>query len=330
MYKLKKIILLQIIITCYIFVSCKKEEVSINITSDMFKITNNQATMPVWVNGKTDSKYLLVAVHGGPGSDVLDFRNYKNGIGFRLLENQYLVAYWQQRASGQSTGSENEVLFNIAQYVDDLDKVINEINLKYPDKKIVLFGHSWGGMLTSAFLKDPLKRSKVVAWIDAAGATNGFTLNQSSIDDINNEANKRISQGQDVDYWQERKQELIDYPDAANQIAYSVLDKIPEVTIKVNNSDFKIEDIGYMSNIALMQEIIVTNNVPSLGDVKFPTLFLWGKYDFAVSSKQRDEVINTIGSSVKKSVVFDASGHYMMFHEPEKFAQSVIEFINSL
>lgn len=130
--------------------------------------------------------------------------------------------------------------------------------------------------------------------------------------------------------WQERKQELIDFPDGANQIAYTVLDKIPEVTIKVNNSDLKITDIGYISNIKLLEEIIVTNNAPSLSSVNFPSLFLWGKYDFAVSSKQRDEVLKNIGSSVKKSVVFDASGHYMMFHEPEKFAQSINEFIASL
>lgn len=328
--KIKKFYFLTIIIACFAFLSCENEYTTSNKISDSLKIKNNQATMPVWVNGKKDSKYIILAVHGGPGSDVLDFRNYKKGKGFKLIENQFLVAYWQQRASGQSTGSHDESLFTIKQYVDDLDKVIDQLKTKYPDKKIVLFGHSWGGMLTSSYLKESINRNKLVAWINAAGVTNGNTLNQTTIDDIKNEVNKRISLGNDVAYWQKRKQELIDYPEEANQIAYTILEKIPEVIIKVNNSDFKIKDIGYISNIKLMKEIIKTNNVNHLNSVKFPTLFLWGKYDFAVSSKQRDEAMNNIGSTIKKSIVFDASGHYLMFHEPEKFAQSINDFIFSL
>lgn len=319
-----------ILFACFAVMSCKKENVNNNVTSDTFKISNKEATMPVWVHGKSDANYILLAVHGGPGSDILDFRTYKGGTGFKEIENNYLVAYWQQRASGESTGSEDEALFNIPQYAEDCDKVIDELKKRYPNKKIILFGHSWGGMLTSYYLRDAARRAKVVAWIDAAGATHGQTLNQSSIDDINVEANKRIALGQNTAYWQERKQELVDFPDAANQIAYTVLEKIPEVLVKVDNSDFKIKDIGYISNVALFPEIIVTDNTPFLKDIKFPSLFLWGKYDFAVSSKQRDEAITNIGSTIKKNIVFDASGHYMMFHEPDKFAQSIIEFMKGL
>ena len=282
------------------------------------------------MHGKSDAKYILLAVHGGPGSDVLDFRNYKNGTGFKAIEDKFLVAYWQQRASGQSTGSNNEKYFTIAQYAEDCDKVIDVLKTRYPGKKIVLLGHSWGGMLTSYYLRDAARRAKVVAWIDAAGATHGQTLMQASTDNINAEADRRIAAGQEVKFWKETKSNLLTYPDAVNQIAYGVTEKIPEVVVKVNNSDFTINDRGYISNATLFSEIIKTDNTPYLKQVKMPSLFLWGKYDYAVPSQQRDEVIANIGSSSKKSVIFNASGHYMMFHEPQVFSKSIIDFINGL
>ncbi|MFZ1495686.1 MAG: alpha/beta fold hydrolase, partial [Saprospiraceae bacterium] len=179
-----------VIFSIFCFVSCEKDNNDEQIK--MFSVINKSETMPVWLYGNYNSNYIILAVHGGPGSDVLDFRNYKGGLGFKQIEQTHLVAYWQQRASGQSTGPSDTTYYNITQYVEDCDKVVDQLRARFPNKKIVLFGHSWGGMLTSSYLKDANRRAKVVAWIDAAGAHNGTTLFQSSIDDINAEADKRI------------------------------------------------------------------------------------------------------------------------------------------
>ena len=70
------------------------------------------------------------------------------------------MAYWQQRASGQSKGTNKNDLYTIEQYVEDADKIIDELKIKYPNREIVLFGHSWGGTLTSSYLKDSNRRKK--------------------------------------------------------------------------------------------------------------------------------------------------------------------------
>ena len=121
----------------------KKDDAPIITPTPTFTVENNHETMPVWVHGKSDAGCILIAVHGGPGSDVLDFRTYQSGTGFKKIEEDYLVAYWQQRSAGQSYGSDDTTHFTIAQYVQDLDKVVDEIKARYPNKKIALLGHSW-------------------------------------------------------------------------------------------------------------------------------------------------------------------------------------------
>lgn len=294
-------------------------------------VKNAEESMPVWVNGNKDSKFIILAVHGGPGSDVLDFLNYQNGTAFKKIQEKYLVAYWQQRASGQSVGSDNKKYFTIAQYVDDTDKIVDQLQKTYPDKKIVLLGHSWGGMLTSSYLKEEAHRAKIIAWVYAAGLQNGTSMSETSTTDINTEADARIKANDKAEEWEATKKLLKENPEKFNSIAYAATQIIPEVLIKVHNdTDFKFTTRALNSNSALSQEIFKTNNNQYLKNITMPCLVLWGKYDFAVSKTYRNELLQNIGSKNVTSIDFNASGHYMMFHEPDLFAKSVIDFVGTL
>lgn len=316
----------------FMFTACDKDnpvEPTIE-PAPTFTVVNDEETMPIWVNGKEDSEYIILAVHGGPGSNVLDFRTYKEGTGFKQIENTFLVAYWQQRASGQSQGPDKTDYYNIDQYVEDADIVINELKIRHPGKKIVLFGHSWGGMLTSSYLKENNRKEKVVAWVNAAGVHNGISFTQATVDDINAEADKRIQQNENIEFWEDIKVQLQEDPENANALAYSVLDNIPEVVVKVKNADFTLTQRAVNSNIKLFSEILETDNTPFVGGFNLPILFLWGEYDFAVSETLRDEVISKVDAQYITNITFPASGHYMMFHEPDLFATSMINFIDGL
>lgn len=293
-----------------------------------FTVVNSEETMPVWVYGNPDSGIILLAVHGGPGSDVLDFRNYLGGKGFRQIEKQHLIAYWQQRASGQSYGSDDSAYFTINQYVEDLDRIIEEIKSRYPDKKIALFGHSWGGMLTSSYLKKPERSGKIQAWINASGVTDSTVLLEASVLDINEEADKRINQQENIAYWKNLKDRLNNLN--ANATAYALLEQIPEVEIKVNMGDFKFTQRALTSNRILFQSIKETDNTEALNNFTKPVLVLWGQYDFAVSKQIRDAALANLTKAKVTNVLFRNSGHYMMFHEPEEFARSIISFLGTL
>jgi pimeloyl-ACP methyl ester carboxylesterase len=308
----------------------QKDEVASITPTPTFTVVNAGETMPVWVEGKKDARVILLAVHGGPGSDVLDFRNHRGGTGFQGVEAQYQVAYWQQRASGQSVGENNTSRYTISQYVEDLDKVVDELKRRYPDKKLALLGHSWGGMLTSSYLADGTRRAKVDGWINAAGVTNGTTLFALTRADLIAEADARIALGENTAYWQNVKVQAQNAAANVNALAYEVETKIPQITNPINMSEFKFSQRAGASNSTLLPAVVATNNTASLRNFNKAVLVLWGQYDFAVSRRMRDEAVQNLTSSTITSVRFSASGHYMMFQEPVLFASSINTFLSRL
>jgi proline iminopeptidase len=85
----------------------------------------------------------LVVLHGGPG------------IGYEYLLPELVdslshcveVIFYDQRASGQSTGSDTPELLNASSFVSDLAQIYASLNISKP----ILLGHSFGGLLAMVF-----------------------------------------------------------------------------------------------------------------------------------------------------------------------------------
>ncbi len=292
-------------------------------------VQQDEESMPVWLYGNANSNTVILMVHGGPGDDVRTYRNVNQGLAFKRLETNYIVAYWQQRASGESQGPDNPKYYTIAQYAKDCDKVVDQLLAKYPGKQIVMMGHSWGGMLTSYYLRTSARRAKIKAWVDIDGVHNGTELIEFSRQDLGAEANKRIALKQNVSYWTSVKNDISRNPNAANGISYSCIENIGEIIIKVFPK-YPASARAINSNTAISPELVNTNNNSYLKSYTLPTLVLWGKYDFSVSKKIRDQVLANSGSKKLVSKEFMTSSHFPMFQEPDEFAATIENFIKSL
>ena len=88
---------------------------------------------------------MIVVLHGGPGSDYRSLLDFKD-----LAESGYFVVFYDQRGSGLSKRHKKSA-YSIQVMLDDLDAVINHYRTS-PAQKIFLFGHSWGGMLATAYI----------------------------------------------------------------------------------------------------------------------------------------------------------------------------------
>ena len=140
-----KIILL--FITAIILASCTKTDFLSD--GDYYHLDNDGAKMPLWVTGNLESDVILVTVHGGPGDTGMDFHI---STGFKSLEKDYGIAYWDQRFSGIAQGDPNVSTLNADQFIEDTEKMVELIKYHYPGKKLFLLGHSWGGQLTAGYL----------------------------------------------------------------------------------------------------------------------------------------------------------------------------------
>nr|WP_315171793.1 alpha/beta hydrolase [uncultured Flavobacterium sp.] len=124
------------------------------------KTVDQDVTLPfIFVNGTmlhaetfgNPNNSMVVFLHGGPGAD------YRNALSVKqLADNGYFVVFYDQRGSGLSR-REDKNRYSIGLILDDLDAVINHYKSS-PNQKVFLLGHSWGGILASAFInKYPTK-----------------------------------------------------------------------------------------------------------------------------------------------------------------------------
>lgn len=84
-----------------------------------------------------------------------------------LMEDGWQVYAWDLRGHGRSEGKRGFVK-TISHYVDDLEIFHKLVSKESPDKNIVMFGHSLGGLITLRFLQS--KRAKHAALVLSAPA----------------------------------------------------------------------------------------------------------------------------------------------------------------
>jgi len=88
---------------------------------------------------------IIIVLHGGPGSDYRYLLNCK-----AFADEGYFVVFYDQRGSGLSKRHDkNTYKINIME--NDLDAVVHYYR-KSPTQKVFLLGHSWGGMLATAYI----------------------------------------------------------------------------------------------------------------------------------------------------------------------------------
>lgn len=93
------------------------------------------------IHGKGDLPVVIV-VHGGPGADFSYLRSLS------ALSNEYRIVFYDQRGTGLSP-RETAGDYTIEGFINDLDSMVKAYSNNSP---VRLIGHSWGGMLVTAYI----------------------------------------------------------------------------------------------------------------------------------------------------------------------------------
>ena len=109
--------------------------------SHLEKLTINNSTQWVLVRGKNIHAPLLIHVQAGPGLPMI---SEANKMEKQLhLENDFLVAYWDQRGCGLSYNKNiSSKSINLAQMTDDVIACTKYLLEKYDKDKALLVGYS--------------------------------------------------------------------------------------------------------------------------------------------------------------------------------------------
>ena len=160
-------------------------------------------------------------------------------------------------------------------------------------------------------------------------------------------ATSEISKGHNVSQWQE----ILDYCSTHNSLSsYDVSSQIETYAelaegymgISQNNSTLNLTNDPF-SQLANYYNLYYTNTgnnflqslesasySDQLYKITIPSLLLWGQYDFIVPPAVGEDGIENLGSSNKKLVFFQHSGHRPMETETDAVENEIIHFVDSV
>lgn len=332
-------------IVLWTFFSCSNDENLSNLNEILF-VRHKNADMPAYIHGNASESVFLIILHGGPGGFGL---NYRGATIKSRIEKECAVVYFDQRGSGMAQGNYSESGINIDIMAEDVLALAKVIKHKYgEDSKLFLMGHSWGGTLGPATLLK--NQSDFLGWINVDGSHNTKGLYQEYIANFRRVAAEQIALENDIDYWNgvidfvnNLEPEYTDINDmyTLNNEAFEaelkleaskIINKPEEIDGKVI---FKYNVLTLIWNLLKTQSILDENLFEDLSfterlsEITIPSLVLWGRHDMVVPLGFAQEAYENLGTTEKELMIFEKSGHSPMFTEPELFAETVIQFINS-
>lgn len=229
------------------FSGCQNKT-NLPFTDDELMISVPGSELYIRVRGNHQGP-VIVNLHGGPGG--------YSGIDIKLmgpgLEDNYLVAYLDQRGCGKSPECKDKSMLTIGQYVQDLDIVIDSLRNRYNKTKVNLVGTSWGGMYGFLYLLKNQEKINAFACVD--GKVNSHYQNHSLI----NYELKLISELLTDNISEEQRDEL--------QVMQSELQRIRESNFAQFHTDVNRMKHEFPRKLGFNAYFADTSKIISLNDV---------------------------------------------------------------
>jgi proline iminopeptidase len=91
---------------------------------------------------------LVVLLHGGPGDDSRYIQPLTGRVDGWALADEHEVVIFDQRGSGLSRRHDGDDI-SLAIYLHDLEALVDRFA---PNERVILIGHSWGGMYAAMYM----------------------------------------------------------------------------------------------------------------------------------------------------------------------------------
>jgi pimeloyl-ACP methyl ester carboxylesterase len=318
-------------------------------TGDYFYVRNKGADMPVWVTGNTSSDTMILFLHGGPGGNSSTAALFP---AFAELETRYAVAYWDQRASGLSQGNPDPETYTVPQFVEDMELVVDVLIKLYAPGRLVVFGHSWGGALGTAYLADSARAAKVSGFVMHDAGYNLVDGLPASGEWMRAYAQDQIDAGVDPEYWTDLRDWLAGTPDFTVEAnyrrlasSYSVPGRADAYYHDAANKGVAGPDAAFIftsfASLSLLTggasirenfNILELDLSPELPSITLPTLVMWGRHDGVNTVEMGQDAFALLGTAPaeKSIVIFEESGHQPFVEEPDLFVSEFTSFVDGL
>lgn len=306
--------------------------------SEYLKIKD--AKLYLLTRGSDRNAPVLLWLHGGPGGPERPLFRYFNGE----LENQFVVAYWDQRGAGRSFVPDADThRLTVSRHLADLDAVVDHLRNVLHKNKVILLGHSWGGTL--GLLYAQRHPEKTAAFVGVAPLIASLKAQQAEYDFVSEKAAERkeksvIERLQEIGPPPYRTHDsLLALEDLSDRYGAVFHTKPCKVCVVIKGMFSGLASFGdllsvhhgiHMSLNAMTPELLKLDLNTVVSSVDVPVFFMLGRHDHHVDSKIAADYFEALHAPAKRLIWFKHSAHNVPFEEPELFNETVISILQSL
>ncbi|HMA35915.1 MAG TPA: alpha/beta fold hydrolase [Chloroflexia bacterium] len=255
-----------------------------------------------------------LVLHGGPGLDHTYLRPWLDG-----LAGPVQLIYYDQLGQGRSTRPPDFSTVGNASWVAEIEAL--RAYLGY--ERMILFGHSYGGLLAQDYalrhgdrlagliLCDTIPVLDYVDLVIAHAQQHGTPEQAAAV--VSGLAQPT---GDDAEF---RRLWMTILP-----LFFHNYD--PQIGSRM---DAATRYSGGAFECGFRRELPAFNSLPRLGEIATPTLVLAGRHDWIMPPAQGAERIHAALPDARL-VVFDRSGHFPFIEEPEAFTTTVHRWLAGL
>lgn len=258
----------------------------------------------------------VVVLHGGPGSSSYSLQ------GLKVLGEERPVVLYDQLGCGKSDRPDDESLWKLDRFVDELDQLIEGIRLG----KVDLLGHSWGTTLAAAYyMKYPEKVNKIIFSSPCLSAPMWAADQDENRKQLPEDVQRVLTKGEETG-----ETNTLAYKKATEVFnQHFVLRLDPKPAFLEKGKEYRNEKI--YQKMWGPSEFYVTGNLKNMDFTKdlhtiaVPTLFLCGRYDEATP-----ETTAFYSQLVPNShyFVFEDSAHLAYLEEPDTYIEKISTFLH--
>ena len=290
------------------------------------------------MRGRDCTAPAILFLHGGPGaSETALMRMFQP-----RLENQAVMAYWDQRGAGRSYHATIPPdTMTINHFIDDMDCVVDHLRSRLAQNRIWLLGHSWGSAL--GLLYAHRHADKIAGYIGTGQVASNPWDEMHAYDFVLAEARKRDDHNalQDLndigpppynydhlpvrDRWLDRFGGYFHKPLDKWRIVFDALVHVPETDIR---DLFRLWRGTAFSQQALWPEFARLDLPKQVPDLEVPVTFILGRYDQRTWSPYAADYLRQMQAPVKRLVWLENAAHNAPFEEPEAFHDAVLAALN--
>ena len=300
-------------------------KIDTGITS-LEKLQVNGDEQVILLRGKNTEDPIVLFLHGGPGMPMM----YLAHTFQEELEQHFIVAHWDQRASGKSWHTEQDTSsINIRQYLDDAYVVISHLQERFDKKKIFLVGHSFGSYLGTLLIRE--KPEWFHAYIGIGQVVDDKKALTIQADFLNKEATKRKDTKalSELDHygWRIHEKYLFKYGgELKHHTGYW-----PFIRDGLMSKEYTFRDAMNLSRASNfcsrhMQYNVIEGSILEAGIDTFqlPVYYFVGVSDYTTPFTLIEAYYAQVKAPRKALVWFHSSAHFPHYEEPDEFVNQMI------